>query len=85
MQLNAMGYGGDVLQVQFLVDKIRERQAAAAPVTVAQTRERQEAIVAANTAGKFFFATGEGRMMGALLRRSRRGQRRLPKKRRRGN
>jgi hypothetical protein len=53
--------------VQFLVDKIRERQATAAPVTVAQTRERQVAIVAANTACKFFFATGEGRMMGSLL------------------
>jgi hypothetical protein len=58
MQLNAMGYGGYVLRAQFLVDKIRERQAAAYPVTVAQTRERQEAIVAANTTGKHCFDTG---------------------------
>ena len=73
MQLNAMGYGGDVLRAQFLVDKICEWQAAAAPVTVAQTRERQEAIVAANTAGKCFLQRGEGRTlrrtMGSLLQR----------------
>jgi hypothetical protein len=60
MQLNAMGFGGDVLRAQFLVDKICKRQAAAAPVTVAQTRECQEAIVAANIDGKRFFATGGG-------------------------
>ena len=55
MQLNGMGYGGDVLQAKFLVDKICERQAVAAPVTVAQTCKHQ-----ANTVDKHFFATGGG-------------------------
>jgi hypothetical protein len=50
-----MGYGGDVLQAKFLVDKICERQAVAAPVTVAQTCKRQ-----ANTADKHCFAMGGG-------------------------
>ena len=59
MQLNAMGYGGDVLWAQFLVDKIRERQAAATPVMVARTRKCQEAIVAANTTGKRFLQWGK--------------------------
>jgi hypothetical protein len=43
-----------------MVDKIRERQAAAVPVTIAQTCEHQEAIASDNTTGKRFFATGGG-------------------------
>ena len=40
-QLNVMGYRGDVLRAQFRPDKIREMKASG-PVTVANTRERQE-------------------------------------------
>ncbi len=60
MQLNTMGYNGNSLRAQFRPDKIQERQTAAILVTVAHTRERQEALAAAHTAGKRFFATGGG-------------------------
>jgi len=56
-QLSVIGYKGDALKVQFREDTIRERQATAT-VTIPQTRERQEAIAAANTHGKKFFVTG---------------------------
>jgi hypothetical protein len=56
-QLNVMGYRGDLLSVQFRPDKIRELLASG-PVTVANTRERQEALAAAHTHGKKFFVTG---------------------------
>ena len=52
-----MGYRGDVLRAVFLPDKISARKASMA-VTVANTRERQEAIAAANTHGTKFFVTG---------------------------
>jgi hypothetical protein len=52
-----MGYRGDVLRAQFCPDKISERKESMA-VTVANTRERQEAIAAANTHGAKFFVTG---------------------------
>jgi hypothetical protein len=56
-QLNVMGYRGDLLSVQFRPDKIRELLASG-PVTVANTRERQEVLAAAHTHGKKFFVTG---------------------------
>jgi hypothetical protein len=56
-QLNVMGYRGDLLRAQFCPDNIRERRALW-PVTVANTRERQEALAAAHTHGKKFFVTG---------------------------
>jgi hypothetical protein len=43
--------------VQFCPDKIRELLASG-PVTVANTREHQEALAAAHTLGKKFFVTG---------------------------
>jgi hypothetical protein len=46
-----------VLGVQFCPDKISKRKALA-PVTVANTREHQEALAAACTHGKKFFVTG---------------------------
>ena len=55
-----MGYDDNSLRAQFRPDKIWQRQAAVALVMVAQTQERQEALVAANTAGKRFFAMGGG-------------------------
>ena len=58
MQLNSMDFGSDVLWVQFRVDKICEGQEVEAPVKVAQTCERQEAITVVNTAGKCFFCNG---------------------------
>ncbi len=57
-QLNVMGYVGDVLKAEFLPDRIRERQDRMAPVTVEGDRDRQEALLAANTAGKMFHLTG---------------------------
>ncbi len=56
-QLNVMGYRGDVLRAQFRPEKIREMKALG-PVTVANTRERQEALAAAHTHGKNFFVAG---------------------------
>ena len=56
-QLNLMGYRGDKLRAVFLPDKISERKASMA-VTVANTRDRQEAIAAATTHGAKFFVTG---------------------------
>jgi hypothetical protein len=52
-QLNLMGYRGDVLRAVFRPDKISERKASMA-VTVANTRERQEAISATHTHGSKF-------------------------------
>ena len=52
-QLNILGYKGDVLRVQFCLDKISERKALA-PVTVANTRERQEILATVHTHGKNF-------------------------------
>ena len=56
-QLNVMGFRCDVLRAQFRPDKISERRASG-PVTVANTRERQEALAAAHTHGKKFFVMG---------------------------
>ena len=56
-QLNVMGCRGDILRVQFCPDKISERKVLV-PVTVANTREHQEALAAAHTHGKKFFMTG---------------------------
>jgi len=58
VQLNAMGYRGDLLRAQFRPDKISERRASG-PVTVTKTCERQEALAAAHTHGKKVFVTGE--------------------------
>jgi hypothetical protein len=55
-QLNVMGYRGDVLRAQFCPDKISKRRKALGPVTVANTRERQEALAAAHTHGKKFLS-----------------------------
>jgi hypothetical protein len=57
-QLNVMGYRGDVLRVQFHLDKISKRRKASGPMTVANTHERQEALAAVHTHGKKFFVTG---------------------------
>ena len=56
-QLNVMSYRGDVLRVQFCPDKISERTALV-PVTVANTREHQEALAAAHTHSNKFFVMG---------------------------
>jgi len=56
-QLTMMGYKGEMIRAQYHEDKIRALRAAA-PVTVAHTRERQEALAAATTHGKKFFVTG---------------------------
>ncbi len=61
-QLNVMGYRADVLRVQFCPDKISERKASG-PVTVANTRERQEALAAVHTHSKKFFVMGGEHMM----------------------
>jgi len=60
-QLNRMGYRGDVLKAQFCPDKISKRKESMV-VTVVNTRERQEAIAAANTHGATFFVTGSEHM-----------------------
>ena len=52
-----VGYRGDVLRAQFCPDKITKRKALL-PVTVANTRERQEALAAAHTHGKKVFVMG---------------------------
>jgi hypothetical protein len=57
-QLNVMGYRGDLLMAQFCPDKIRERQASEEPVTVTNTRERQQALAAAHMHSKKFFVMG---------------------------
>jgi hypothetical protein len=60
-QLSTMGYDADLLKTEFNEDRIR---AAAAEeeldlsVTVANTRERQEALAKATTYGKKFYVTG---------------------------
>ncbi len=56
-QLNVMGCRGDILRVQFCPDKISERKVLV-PVTVANTREHQEALAAMHTHGKKVFVTG---------------------------
>jgi hypothetical protein len=56
-QLTMMGYKGEMLRAQYHEDKFRALRAAA-PGTVAHTRERQEALAAATTHGKKFFVTG---------------------------
>jgi hypothetical protein len=56
-QLNVMGYNGDALRAHFHADKISERKSVEA-VTVAHTRERQEALAAARRHGKKFFMMG---------------------------
>jgi hypothetical protein len=52
-----MGYKGEMLRAQYNEDKVQALRADA-PVTVAHTRERQEALAAATTHGKKFFVTG---------------------------
>jgi hypothetical protein len=56
-QLTMLGYKGEMLRAQYHDAKVRALRAAA-PVTVAHTRERQEALAAATTHGKKFFVTG---------------------------
>jgi hypothetical protein len=56
-QLNLMADRGDVLRVQFCLDKISERKVLVA-VTVVNTREHQEVIAAATTHGAKFNVTG---------------------------
>jgi hypothetical protein len=56
-QLTMMGYKGEMLRAQYHEDKVRALRAAV-PVTVAHTRERQEALIAATTHEKKFFMTG---------------------------
>jgi hypothetical protein len=58
MQLLVMGYSGNGLCAKFIPEKIRERQAASAPVTVENTREQQEALARTSMAGGVFFLTG---------------------------
>ena len=61
MNRTVMGYDADLLKTEFNEDRIR---AAAAEeeldlsVTVANTRERQEALAKATTYGKKFYVTG---------------------------
>ncbi len=51
LQLNAMGYNGDLLWAEFRPDKIREQMDTEAVVTtVPQTCERQDTRVAAHNA-----------------------------------
>ncbi len=57
-QLNIMGYKGDALRANFCADKIGERKTMEA-VTVAHTRECQEALTAAQRHGKKFFVMGD--------------------------
>jgi len=52
-----MGYRGDLLRLQFRPDENSERRASG-PVTVANTREHQEALAVAHTHGKKFFVMG---------------------------
>ena len=57
--MNVMVYRGDVLSAQFCPDKISERKAwVSVPVTVVNTRERQEALAAMHTHDNKFFVTG---------------------------
>ncbi len=58
MQLSGMGYSGNILCAKFIPEKIWERQAASAPVTVENTRERQEVLARTSTADGIFFLTG---------------------------
>ncbi len=58
MQLLVMGYSGDVLCAKFIPEKVWERQAASAPVTVENTRKQQETLARTSTAGGVFFLTG---------------------------
>ena len=50
-QLNVMGYIGDILRVQFCLNKISERKASV-QVTVPNTREHQEALAAVHMHGR---------------------------------
>ncbi len=52
-----MGYKGEMLWAQYLVDKVRALQAAT-PVMVPHTREHQEALASTTTHGKKFFVMG---------------------------
>ena len=56
-QLTMKGYKGEMLRAQYHEDKFLALWADA-PVTVAHTRERQEALIAATTHEKKFFMTG---------------------------
>jgi hypothetical protein len=61
-QLNVMGYRGDVLGAKFHPDKISKRKASG-PVTVANTRERQEALAATHTHGNKICVMGGEHVM----------------------
>ena len=61
-QLTMLGYKGEMLRAQYHDAKVRALRAAA-PVTVAHTRERQEALAAATTHGKKFLVTGGEHIM----------------------
>ena len=63
-----IGYKGEMLRAQYHEDKVRALWAAA-PVTVAHTRERQEALAATTTHGKKFFVTcGEHITLGDMFK-----------------
>ncbi len=53
-----MGCSGNVLCAKFIPEKIWERQAASAPVTVENTRTQQEALARTSTVGGIFFLMG---------------------------
>ena len=55
--MTMIGYKGEMLRAQYHEDKVRALWAAA-PVTVAHTRKRQEALTATTTHRKKFFVTG---------------------------
>ena len=58
-QLLAMGYNGDLLKTGFDKDQIKAAaEISTLSITVANTRERQEALVKASTHRKKFFITG---------------------------
>jgi hypothetical protein len=59
MQLLMMGYSSNILGTKVIPEKICERRAALAPVTVKKTRKQQEVLVATSMAGGIIFLTGE--------------------------
>ena len=59
MQLSAMGYDADLLKTGFDEDRIKAAtENSTLSITVANTRERQEALMKMTTHGKKFFVTG---------------------------
>jgi hypothetical protein len=58
MQFSGMGYSGRVLCAMFIPEKICERQAASAPVTVKNTHKQQEALARTSMVGGVFLLMG---------------------------